>query len=155
MTERQLFRIPEVVAEVKHLPPSLEGNPSLQPLIKPLPDEEKLVASFIEPPSRIAIHIGIAAYASEELIRSHRDGLFAQLALQFASVCLMRIALRKTSLIANPTHLFTLLMIPPVPFSTTSFVERQFPFSLKSPVWENSNYRCLGLEIESKECLKR
>jgi hypothetical protein len=155
VSERRLFEIPEVVAEVKHLPPSLEGFPTLQPLIEPLPDEEKLLASFIEPPSRIAIHTGIATYASAELIRSHRDGLFAQLALQFSTVCLMRIALTKTSLIANPTQLFTLLMVPLEPFSTTSFVERRFPFSLKSPVWENSNYLCLGLEIESKECLKR
>jgi hypothetical protein len=147
-----LFQLPEIVARMPGLPKEL---PAIHDLIRPIPESEKVLFSYADPPFGITSHIALADYSSACLVEALRRGLFGSLALQFATVCLMRIAIFKSDLLVNPTELFVLLMVPLEPFSSSAFIERRLPFSLGSPVWENSNFLCLSLEIDAKECLRK
>jgi hypothetical protein len=150
-----LFITPPVVKQMKNIPRELDDFPNIRDMIEPVPTGYKVYSNFTEPPSLISIHPGFATHASPAIVSDWMRGLFRTLALQFATVCLMRIFKVKPELTINPTKLFTLMTIPLEPFSASSFASGLFPFTLTTPVWEHFNYLYFSFEIDAKECLKK
>ena len=148
-----LFRMPDEVRRLSKPPSSIQDFPSWRPLVAPIPSDQKTRLNFIEPPSMISLHIGFSTHASKDLILSVIDGIFKTIALQYSTVCLMRIVKFKPELAKNPFQLFALMVVPLEPFSYSEFAMGRFPFNLRTPVWEESNYLYMSFENDAKDCI--
>lgn len=134
-------------------PQNSEDERALRDLMVPIPDKEKLALNFVEPPSWISIHPGFATHASKGLIDSMILGLFKTLALQYTTVCLMRIVKQKPEHARDPAMLFALMIVPLERFSLTLFEAKKCPINFSTPVWEDSNHLYMSFDNDAKECI--
>lgn len=150
-----LFDLPKVISDFEGstLPSELDSYPEVGSIIKPIPLRTKLACNFQEPPDYISIHCGFATHASKELVQQLNKGQLKTISYQWATICLMRIAIRKPLAIKNPIKLFTLISIPLEPFSVSNYVTKKFPFSL-APVWDYCNTIYLSLESDAKNAIQ-
>ncbi|OHT14900.1 hypothetical protein TRFO_14695 [Tritrichomonas foetus] len=150
-----LFKLPKNISKSKDatLPYHLNDYPDIRSVVEQIRIKKKLSFNFQEPPDYVSIHVGFATHASKGYVNELIQGLFKTIALQWTTICMMRIAIQKPSLVTNPIKLFTLLSIPLEPFQAGNFQARKFPFSL-NPVWENANSVYLSLDNDAKEAIK-
>lgn len=151
-----LYTIPsQLKGQIKenYVPSDINKFPTIKSVVEPLPTGYKVKNNFNQPPDYISIHCGFATNASFQIVAENIRGLFKTIALQFTTVCLMRIAAQEPTKIPNPMKLFTLLTIPLEPFSFDLFKCQKFPFTFEN-IRRNPNSLYLSLENEAIQAIE-
>lgn len=108
-----------------------------------LAPEEKMNLYYIEPPENLPLHIFNTKKSSKHLKRVIWNSYISHLTGQFATICLMRIALiNPYQLIidegdlSNISNLFMNILLSIEPYHTEFFSQHNFFFNLDSPIWK-------------------
>ena len=147
----KLYEIPKQLKGLmkkNSVPNDISEYTEIRSIIDPIPIGAKVKNNFLQPPDYISIHCGFATHASFSIIAENVRGLFKTIALQWSTVCLMRIAANNPNLIPNPAKLFSLLSVPLEPFSNHRFRHSHFPFTLE-PIKEHRNSLYMSLENDA------
>ena len=155
-----LFKEPAWLDSIKDIPESIDTIPELDVDVAPVSYKERMRRNFIMPINTILIHPQFATQASREICMEAFKGLFRQIACQWMTIALVRVAAARPEMIRNEkviVKLFSILSVLLEQFYPNEFINGKFPFSLDEPIWDEratTNLLYLSLDIESKNAMK-